>query len=132
MRLGARARLTLVVVVLVGVLFAFVFPTRSYYEQRRQITMSEHRLAVLRQQNTALHKEAERLNSDAEVERLARSLYNLVRPGERAYAVVPMPSAPAAATTPSRIAAPPLTAGRTKAGDTSWYQRVWHSIVGIL
>jgi type II secretory pathway pseudopilin PulG len=125
-----------VVVVLVGVLFAFVFPTRSYYEQRRQIALSEHRLSVLREQNAALHNESQRLGSDAEVERLARSLYNLVKPGEQAYAVVPTPPA-AASTAPPRVAVGAGTPNgkghaRAQAASGAWYRRVWHSIVGIL
>ena len=49
---------------------------------------ARHDLAVLRSQNARLQKEAALLNTDAEVERLARSQYHMVRKGEKAYAVI--------------------------------------------
>jgi hypothetical protein len=56
-------------------------------------------LQVLGEQNEDLQQRAKRLQTDAEIERLAREQYNLVKPGEEAYAVLPPPSkagAPAA------------------------------------
>jgi hypothetical protein len=117
-------------VILTGLVFAFGFPIRSYLDQRHQIKTAEHHLAVLRTQNEQLQHEAQRLSSDAEVERLARSLYNLVKPGEEAYAIVPTPVASSQpTTTPSRIAAP---AGKRHHEAAAWYRRMWHSIAGIL
>ena len=86
-RVGLRLRVAMVVMILTGLVFVFGFPIHSYLDQRHQIRVAEHHLAVLRTQDVALQKEAQRLSSDAEVERLARSLYNLVKPGEQLFIV---------------------------------------------
>jgi cell division protein FtsB len=84
-------------VVLVGVVFVAVFPTRTYLTQRRDLAAAERRVDVLVNQNDQLAARAERLESDAEIERLARQHYNLVRPGEEAFAIItPPPPNPAA------------------------------------
>ena len=80
-------------VVLVGVLFLAVFPTRTYLAQRRDLAATERRLSVLSDQNKELEAKVGRLNTDAEIERLAREQYDLVRPGEEAYAILPPPAA---------------------------------------
>ena len=83
-------------VALVGFLFVAVFPTRTYLAQHRDLARTERRLEVLSGQNAALADRVRRLNTDAEIERLAREQYNLVRPGEEAYAILPPPAPPAA------------------------------------
>ena len=54
----ARARLALVALALVGILFVFVFPTRSYLAQRRQVSSAQHDVDVLRRQNDQLQAQA--------------------------------------------------------------------------
>jgi cell division protein FtsB len=78
----------------VGFLFAFVYPTRTYLDQRDQLHQAEERLDVIRRETAELEADTERLKGDAEVERIAREQYGLVRPGETSYVIVP-------ATTPS-------------------------------
>ena len=77
-----------------GVLAIGVFPTRSFLEQRATTHQTEQRLAVLDQQNKDLAAQLQALNTPAEIERLAREQYNLVRPGEEAYSVLPSPLPP--------------------------------------
>jgi cell division protein FtsB len=74
---------------LVGFLFAFAYPTRTYLDQREQIRRAEERLTVLQRQTAALERDTLRLQGDAEVERIAREQYGLVRPGETPYVIVP-------------------------------------------
>ena len=76
---------------LCGVLAFAVFPTSTYLDQRSATTEGEERLAVLRDQNDAYEARIERLRTVEEIERLAREQYNLVFPGEEAYAVLPAP-----------------------------------------
>jgi hypothetical protein len=76
---------------LCAVLAFAVFPTSTFLDQRANTTESEERLAVLRAQNEAYKERIERLQTKEEVERLAREQYNLVFPGEEAYAVLPAP-----------------------------------------
>ena len=109
-------------VVLVGVLFIGVFPTRTFLAQRASISRAEEQLAVLGEQNAALEARARELQSNAEIERLAREQYNLVKPGEEAYAVLPPPAseAPPAETTPLEVA-----------DDRNLVEKAWDAVTGI-
>jgi cell division protein FtsB len=81
----------LVTALLVAALFVFVFPTRTYLAQRADTNRTEHQLAVLRDQNDALSARVTALDTDAEIERIAREQFDLVRPGEQAFAILPAP-----------------------------------------
>ena len=96
---GARARLALVALSLVAILFVFVFPTRSYLAQKRQIGKAAHAVKVLEAQNEVLARQANRLKTKSEIERLAREQFNMVLPGEQAYNVVETQVSPADTTT---------------------------------
>ena len=71
-----------------------VFPTGAFLDQRRDMAEATERLSVLREQNDALEQRLEALSTPEEIERLAREQYNLVRPGEEAYSVLPAPLPP--------------------------------------
>jgi hypothetical protein len=77
--------------VLCGVLAVAVFPTSTYLDQRSDTAEAEQRLEVLRTQNEAYEEQITRLQTVEEIERLAREQYNLVFPGEEAYAILPAP-----------------------------------------
>jgi len=85
----------------VAFLFAFVYPTRTYLSQREQIKRAQDRLEVLREQTATLRRDTERLRGDAEVERIAREQYGLVRPGETPYVIVPGQPTPLPAEQPA-------------------------------
>ena len=105
-------------VVAVGILFVAVFPTRTWLGQRRDLAATERRVAVLSAENEELAARVRGLNTDAEIERLAREQYNLVRPGEEAYAILPAPHAP-------RRAAPrPVE----KDGEAGFWARLWDGV----
>jgi len=76
----------------VVVLFAFVYPTRTFLAQRKEVTAAQRRLEVLEESTKALQRDNDRLQSDAEVERRAREDFGMVRPGETPYVLVPAPS----------------------------------------
>jgi cell division protein FtsB len=98
----ARARLALGALALVAILFVFVFPTRSYLAQRRQVQDEQHKVDVLREQNDKLQAEAIRLQSRAVQEQMAREDFHRVYPGEQVYEIVPgeTPSATSTTTVP--------------------------------
>jgi cell division protein FtsB len=81
-------------VVVLGALGIGLFPTQTFLDQRAATAEAQERLAVLRAQNEAFEARLERLGSNDEIERLAREQYNLVYPGEEAYAVLPAPLPP--------------------------------------
>lgn len=71
-------------------IFVFgVFPTGSYLEQREQLDDAEGQLAELQAENSELEAQIVRLESDAEIERVAREEFNLVLPNEESYLVLP-------------------------------------------
>jgi cell division protein FtsB len=114
----------LVSVVLVGVLFAGVFPTRTFLAQRASISRAERQLDVLGEQNAELEQRARELQSDSEIERLAREQYNLVKPGEEAYAILPPPSGDTTTTTttPARVA--------DEDDDRNVLEKAWDTVAG--
>jgi cell division protein FtsB len=95
-----RAWLAVAVLALVGVLMLAVFPARTLVAQRHERSRLAARVKDLSAQNAHLDDQARLLQTDAEIERLARQHYNLVRPGEEAFAILPPP------TTVPRPAAP--------------------------
>jgi cell division protein FtsB len=87
-----RTRVAVVSLALVAMMFLFVFPTRSYLAQKHQIGEAAHAVKVLEAQNEVLARQASRLKTKSEIERLAREQFNMVLPGEQAYNVVETPS----------------------------------------
>ncbi len=81
--------LLLGLVAVAAVMFLFVLPGRTYLAQQRSLVAAETRLKVLSTENARLTESAQRLQSDAEIERLARQQYGLVKPGEQAFAILP-------------------------------------------
>ncbi len=73
----------------------FFTPVRTYIDQRGQMSAVAHQQQLLVQTNKQLDERAKQLQSDAEIERLARERYELVTPGQQAYAVMPPPAPPA-------------------------------------
>lgn len=104
-RWGRPATIALAALTLVAVLFLFVFPIRSYLSQRNDVGSARRDVAVLREQNQTLAREAQRLQSQQEVERLARDQFHMVFPNESAYSVIPAPD-PATTTTTTRPSVP--------------------------
>ena len=73
----------------VGLLFAFVYPTSTFLNQRSETSTARQRLARINAETQKLEQETKRLKGDAEVERIAREQYGFVRPGETPYVIVP-------------------------------------------
>jgi cell division protein FtsB len=101
------------VTALLGVLLLAGFPARAWIaqqEERKRVAATVRDLAA---QNRRLEERGRVLETDAEIERLARKDYNLARPGEEVFAILPSPPvAPAKA--PELPAAEP---------EPSWWKR---------
>ncbi len=108
----------LAAVALVGVLFLFVLPGRAYLAQRRTLTAAETRVSVLAKANSQLNDQITKLQTDAEVERLARERYGLIKPGDTPYAVLP-----SKASTP-----PPASSSPQSKSHQSLPSRIWHDL----
>ena len=118
-------RRTVVLLVAAGATLALlvlvVFPTRSYLQERANVSNAAHQLQAVDAQNRQLTDQIGRLNSDAEIERLARKDYGLVKPGEEAYAILPGALAKNAAA--NKPAAPKSPTGKPPAGRPPATQR---------
>jgi cell division protein FtsL len=83
----------LLAILALAVLAIGVFPTRQYLAQRSEAAQRQATLEQLRAENAKLQAKVDALGTDEEIERIARSEYNFVLPGEETYAVLPPPSA---------------------------------------
>jgi cell division protein FtsB len=81
-------------VAVLGAVAIGLFPTQTFLQQRSDTAEAQERLAVLRAQNGSFEDRIDRLQTDEEIERLAREQYTLAFPGEEAYAVLPAPLPP--------------------------------------
>jgi cell division protein FtsB len=91
----------LLAVVLVGLLFVFVYPTRTFLDQRRENRDAQAQLDLLKAQRAQLQAQAKDLSKDSEVTRIARERYGLVQPGQIPFVILPTPTT---TTTPARPA----------------------------
>ena len=80
---------TVVIGVAGGLALLLVFPTRAWLDQRAETRATEQRLATLQAANGALQARVTALQTPEEIERVAREQYNLSRPGEQVYSVLP-------------------------------------------
>jgi cell division protein FtsB len=83
----------LVIAIAAGLLLLLVFPTRAWLSQRSAIDGNERKLELLQAENERLEDKVDGLSTPEEIERVARAQYNLVKPGERPFAVLPEPAA---------------------------------------
>lgn len=97
-----------------------VFPFRQLVEQRRSVETTREQLEALEDENRQLQDEISALNTDEEIERVARDQYGLVRPGETGYVVVSPPADPATAE------ATPVP----EVDDRPWWVRWWDWVTG--
>ena len=93
--------------ILVALLFVFVFPARTLLSQRQKTEEQRKTLELLQQQSRRLEDESQRLQNDAEVERMAREQYGFVFPGERPFVVVPPSTTAPTPTTTTKPAKKP-------------------------
>ncbi|MEA2829239.1 MAG: hypothetical protein QOG43_3678 [Actinomycetota bacterium] len=117
-----RVGVAMAALALVGVLFLAVFPLRAYVDQRRNHDQLAAQVAALEAANQTLAQRAAELQSTEEIERLARLHYQLVKPGEEAFVILPD------GTSPTTIApAPPAV----PAEHEGFLGRVWERISSI-
>jgi cell division protein FtsB len=110
----------MVAIMLVAFYLLAVTPIRTYLQQQEQMTQAEQRYEVLASTNQQLQQRAQQLQSDAEVKKLARERYELVEPGQQAFAV--MPPSPAI----TQNAQNDLEVQLDK--DRSLAERVWNAV----
>jgi len=118
MRLAVKiTKITMAVLVLVGAMYLFAYPARTYLAQKQAIAVQERTIAVLKAEDSKLAGESSALQNGATIARIARQKYGLVKPGQQAFMVVPSPDQPAPVV--------PKHANRS-----SWYTSLefWHHL----
>jgi cell division protein FtsB len=86
-------KLLLCAVGLAVVVLLFLFPVHSLIAQHDQISADQRRLKGLSQENQQLARQVALLQTPGQIQRIARGQYGLVKPGQRAFGIVP-PSSP--------------------------------------
>jgi len=119
--------LVVAVLAMLGVLVLGAFPVRAYFVQVRQREELAARVRTLQAGNAKLTDQAALLQSDETIERLARERFQLVRPGEEAYAILPDAGAPRPVPAPDATAA---AAARPPAPG-NWVSRAWDRVTSI-
>ncbi|MEW6153334.1 MAG: septum formation initiator family protein [Actinomycetota bacterium] len=110
---------------LAGVMGLGAFPARAYVDQLHQREDLARQVEALASANRQLESEKARLSTDEEIERLARLRYQLVRPGEEAYVVLPDGS-------PPTVPDPPVTDGPGPPSPApSFWDRVWSAVTSL-
>ena len=107
----AALKLGLCLLVLAGALYLFVYPARTYLDQRREIASTEHTISVLNTENSKLSAQVVRFHQASYIEEVARAEYGFVMPGQQAYSVLP------ATASQSKQSPPPLE----KSSSAPWY-----------
>lgn len=88
MTLRRLATLVAGIVMVVGLFTVVgVLPMSTYTKQRRETLAIDQRLTGVRADNDRLRSEIRRLQSDGEVQRLAREQFGMVLPGQEVYAI---------------------------------------------
>ena len=93
-RSGTTRRLSLLAVTLTAVAAALalgVVPFQDWFEQSERTADLQAQVEEVEALNSVYEDRIDALNTDEEIERRARSDYNLVMPDEEAYAVLPPP-----------------------------------------
>ena len=80
-------------VVLLGMLFLYVGPARSYWSTVQEAKHRRAEVTRLKHENTKLRARRDALRNPATLEREARRL-GMVRPGEKSYVVKHLPKGP--------------------------------------
>lgn len=73
-----------------------VLPARTYVEKKDAVASAEAKVSHLQDHNDKAQGHVDALKTDAEIERIAREQYGLVKPGDEKYQVLPAPEDPVA------------------------------------
>lgn len=115
------ALVTLLFLLLGAAFLTQVVPYRQIIEAQRQVSSAQAQLTSLEAENELLQADVTALNTDEEIEKLAREKLGYVQPGETAYVVLDPPAS--ATTTPQVIEAP-------LAPEKTWVDQIWDFLTG--
>jgi cell division protein FtsB len=119
-RLTTR-RAALLAVVVCALALSVAVPLHTYLSQRDDLAQQLQQQQALRDQENQLAQRAAQLSDPAQVEAEARTRLHFVMPGETPYEVQLPGAVPSGAQT---------GAGQHPGSASSWYEKLWNSIVG--
>lgn len=120
LRRPGAALATLLILLMGAAFLTQVVPYRQIVDTQRQVAAARAELAALESENAELSADVSALQTDQEIEKLAREKLGYVRPGETAYVVLDPPGAEE--TEPVVAPAPPE--------DRTWVETVWEFLTG--
>jgi cell division protein FtsL len=110
-------------ILLVGAAFLTqVVPYRQIIDSKQNVESAREELANLKAENSQLELDIEALNTDSEVEKLAREKLGYVRPGEKAFVVVDPPQ--------SEDEETGTTVPSEPEPEETWVDRFWSFVTG--
>ena len=120
LRRPGAALATLLILLMGAAFLTQVVPYRQIVDTQRQVASARAELAALEAENAELSADVTALQTDQEIEKLAREKLGYVRPGETAYVVLDPPGADEA-----EPVAPPASPE-----DKTWVETVWEFLTG--
>lgn len=121
LRRPGAAVATLLIILMGAVFLTQVVPYGQIVDSRNQVESARAELAALESENTTLRADVAALQTDAEIEKLAREKLGYVRPGEAAYVVLDPPGADDDSTPMQEDPAPV---------DKTWVDHIWEFLTG--
>lgn len=121
LRRPGAALATLLILVMGAAFLTQVVPYGQIVDSQRQVEEARAELKQLESENATLQADVEALQTDGEIERLAREKLGYVRPGETAYVVLDPPGTEEE-TTPSEPAPEPE--------EKTWVDEIWEFLTG--
>jgi cell division protein FtsB len=122
LRRPGAALTTLLFLILGAAFLTQVVPYRQILDSQRQVNSARAELASLEEENERLAADVNALQTDEEIEKLAREKLGYVRPGETAYVVLDPPT----------TAAEPLpqTDELVLPEERTWVDALWDFLTG--
>jgi len=121
LRRPGAAVATLLILLMGAAFLTQVVPYGQIVDSQRQVASARAELNALEAENTELLADVEALQTDAEIERLAREKLGYVRPGETAYVVLDPPGTEDEIA-PSEPAPEPV--------EKTWVDKIWEFLTG--
>ncbi len=122
LRRPAALAITLLFILVGAAFLTQVVPYRQIIESKRQVETARAQLASLEEENILLEADVDALQTDEEIEKLAREKLGYVMEGETAYVVLDPP----AGDNPSTAVVEPAPVVLEK----TWVDRLWDFVTG--